>query len=483
MIVIVIMSKLKKIRGTHLFLTILLFCLGTVCGNAQSDTLRETLSFAEFLERVKEHHPIAMQANLQLEMGDAEVLSARGSFDPQLYADIAQKYFKGDQYYSLMNGGLKIPTWFGVEFYAGYENNRGANINPQYFTPDAGLAYAGVSVPLGQGLLMDKRRAQLRKAQIYQQMSREERRIILNDLLLEASDAYWLWFEAYHKLSVYNQALDLVEVRLNAVRRAAELGDIAFIDTLEAGIQYQNRQILVQQSEIELFNAQALLSVYIWQAGVIPLEVGDSIIPPKVENIAEETPFIAPPQNVQEALDQHPEIAQTKLKIDQLNIERRLSLEFVKPQLNLKYNAINQPVGNNPFTDYTMRNYTWGADFSIPLFLRYGRGELKLANLYIQDATLGLETKKAVVNMKANQAANEWSLLNRQVELYNRTVVDMERLLQGEQTKFQAGESSLFMVNARETSYISAQIKLLELTAKNQRVLVKTYHSIGVLGD
>lgn len=450
---------------------------------AQTDVIGEILTFSDFLEKVKQHHPIAMQANLQLDMGDAEVLSARGNFDPQLYTDIAQKYFKGDQYYSLMNGGLKIPTWFGVDFYAGYENNRGANMNPQHYTPGAGLAYAGVSVPIGQGLLMDKRRAQLRKAQIYRKMSVEERRIILNDLMLEASEAYWSWFEAYHKQVVYKEALELVEVRLQAVRRSAELGDIPFIDTLEAGIQFQNREISLQQAEIELFNARALLSIYLWQAGVIPLEMGENSMPPNRNRIGDSSPFVAPPLNTAEALNQHPEVLQTKLKIDQLTIEKRLALELVKPLLNFKYNAINQPIGDNPFVDYSMRNYTWGADFSIPIFLRHGRGELKLANLYIQDASLSLETKRIVIDMKAKQAANEWSLINRQVELYNKTVSDMGRLLQGEQTKFQAGESSLFMVNARETSYISAQIKLLELTAKNQKVLVKTYHSLGLLGN
>lgn len=448
---------------------------------SQSLTDNEVLSLQNFLEHVRLHHPFSKQANLQIEMGDAEVLGARGSFDPQLYADIAQKYFKGDQYYSLMNGGIKIPTWFGVDFYAGYESNRGINLNPQYMTPDIGLAYAGVSLAIGQGLLMDKRRAHLRKAQLYQQMSFEEKRIILNDLIFEASNAYWFWYESYNVKQVYVDALELAKERYRAIVRSAELGDIPAIDTLEAGIQVQNRELSLQQAELDYINAKAFLSIYLWQEGVVPVELGDNITPPSSRDVSDMSLYRSPLLERESAISNHPELIQYNLKIDQLKIDKRLALEMVKPQLNLRYNAINQPINNNPFMDYSMRNYTWGADFHVPIFLRQGRGELKLANLYIQDASLNYEAKKAFIDMKVQQANNEWSVTNQQVELYLRTVRDNEKLLIGEQTKFNAGESSLFMVNAREISYISAQIKLIELISKNQISLLKSYHSLGML--
>lgn len=128
-----------------------------------------------------------------------------------------------------------------------------------------------------------------------------------------------------------------------------------------------------------------------------------------------------------------------------------------------------------------MSNYKWGADFSIPILLREGRGELKLANLHIQDANLGLEQKKVQLSIKVQQANNEWRTTNQQLELYRQTYRDIERLLQGEQTKFSRGESSLFLVNSREMNYISARVKLVELYAKNMLALIKTYHSLGLL--
>jgi outer membrane protein TolC len=449
---------------------------------AQSGSTETTLTFKSYLDIVRSNHPISKQAGIQLEKGDAEVLSARGNFDPTLYTDIAQKYFKGDQYYHLMDGGIKVPTWFGIEFYAGYENSRGDYINPQNYDPASGLAYAGISVPLGQDLILDKRRAQLRKAQVYRQMTEEERRIILNDLILEASEAYWKWFESYNVLLVYEEAFQLSNERFLGLKRSAELGDIAFIDTLEAGIQVQNRNLSLQQALLEYSNSKALLSIYLWQEGTIPLELGETTVPPKQAPVSiEESPYLVPPLDRATALSSHPELKFSQLKIDQLNIERRLAIERLKPQINLKYNALNEPVGSNPFAEYSMRNYTWGADFQMPILLRNGRGELKLAQLNIQDATLGLDTKQAVLKMKSDQANNEWSITNQQVEIYTKTVSDLERLFNAENTRFFAGESSIFMVNTRETSFISSKVKLIELISKNQRSLMKTYHSLGLL--
>jgi hypothetical protein len=53
--------------------------------------------------------------------------------------------------------------------------------------------------------------------------------------------------------------------------------------------------------------------------------------------------------------------------------------------------------------------------------------------------------------------------------------------LEGEQNKFSAGESSLFMVNSRELGYINAQIKYLELLTKNRKAVLGTEYSLGVL--
>ena len=90
----------------------------------------QQLSYEAFIDQVMQNHPIAQISNNTVEGGDAVVTRAKGEFDPLLFGDINQKYFSNSQYYSNANGGLKIPTWFGLSAEAGYIKNDGIYLNP-----------------------------------------------------------------------------------------------------------------------------------------------------------------------------------------------------------------------------------------------------------------------------------------------------------------------------------------------------------------
>lgn len=463
----------------QLVLTYLLLAGSALSITAQN--VSQVLSFEDFNAIVTQHHPMAVQAELVKKVGDATVQQARGGFDPKIGTDIGQKYFKGDQYYSLVDAGLKVPTWFGIEVQAGYEQNGGVYLNPENSTSGGGLAYAGISLPVGRGLFIDERRAELRKAQIFQKSTRVEQRLMMNDLLYEAGKAYWNWFEAYQILQVYQEAIQLAEFRFNAVKQQAESGDKPSIDTLEAGIQLQNRQLALQQAQLDYQNATAMLAVFLWQNGQIPLELEPSTVPVNKELVLLRTTENLMLDRMDSLVAYHPYLQQYRYKIDALKIDRRMKIENLKPKLDLKYNALNQVVGNNPFADLSINNYNWGLNFSMPIPLRKERGALRLAKYKIQDAELGIVDKQAQLGYKITASINEWNTTREQTQLYQRTVNDYRGLLEGERNKFDAGESSLFMVNSREVGYINAQIKYLELLTKNRKAVLGAEYSLGVL--
>ena len=172
---------------------------------AQLDSL-DILDFETFAQWVVQHHPLSYGANLQLDLGNAELQAARGNFDPRLASTIYDKYFDNKTYYKQRSAGLNIPTWYGIEAKLNYEQNEGINLNPEAFTPNAGLISAGISVPLGKDLFIDKRRAALKKAKLYRESSIAERKNMLNDLLLNAGQAYWNWFSSYYVVGIYTEA-------------------------------------------------------------------------------------------------------------------------------------------------------------------------------------------------------------------------------------------------------------------------------------
>lgn len=462
----------------------LFFCvfLAGVVFTAKAQDAAQVLSFNSFIETVRLHHPLAKQADLQIDKANAITQKARGAFDPYAYLGFSEKYFNGTSYYKLADGGLKIPTWFGLAFQGGYEQNSGDFLNPQENLPASGLFYAGVSASLGNGLFIDQRRATLKQAQIMQKSSVVERQLLYNELIFEAGKAYWEWFSAFNTLKVYENGLDLVEQRFVATKRSAVLGDRPFIDTLESVIQLQNRQINYQQASLEFKNATAKLSVYLWIDGILPLELTDQAQPPIMDSVYAAPIALEVMQQLDSVALTHPLLKQYKYKIEALQVEKRLKQEQLKPNLNVNYMPLSEPVNNNPINNLSLNNYKWGVEFTMPIFLRKQRGDLRLTNIIIQESLLDLRAKNAEIGYKAIASLNTWENTNSQAVLYKKTVTDYGALLKGEKVKFDAGESSVFLVNSREIGLIEAQLKYIELLTKNQQAVLGASYALGLLG-
>jgi len=68
-----------------------------------------------------------------------------------------------------------------------------------------------------------------------------------------------------------------------------------------------------------------------------------------------------------------------------------------------------------------------------------------------------------------------------QVALQEKTYKNYQILQRGEETRFQAGESSLFLINARENKALEALQKLQELKAKYFKAENNLLWAAGIL--
>jgi hypothetical protein len=134
-------------------------------GWGQSDST--LVSFDDYMQLVKQYHPIAKQGELIIESGEINMLGARGSFDPIIKSQLDQKQFDGKEYFTLNTNTIEVPTPLGIQIKAGYDRSTGSFVNPENNLPENGLAYAGVAVPLGAGLLFDERRQAVRQAELF----------------------------------------------------------------------------------------------------------------------------------------------------------------------------------------------------------------------------------------------------------------------------------------------------------------------------
>ncbi|MFZ9613315.1 MAG: TolC family protein [Crocinitomicaceae bacterium] len=455
----------------------------TICSSfvVASFFAQNEFSYQEFRSLVLLNHPLAKQAALKPMMGESQVLKSKGGFDPKMFTDYASKNDKGVNYYQELNAGLSIPTWYGVQVKSGFESNNGSYVNPENKTPAGGLWYGGVSLSLGQGMIIDQRRAELFKARIFQESTIQEQKLLLNELLYESGYAYWNWFLAHYSTQVLQNSLDLATIRLNGVKTSAELGDRPIIDTVEARIQVQYRQSLLTNYETDLLNAKLKIESFLWTQSQEPLELNGTSLPMEIDSVGLELmPFISDVA-VDTMVQNHPYLTMTNLKIKSLEIDQKLKKEQLKPTLNLTYNLINEPINYNPFNTISPNNNKIGVQFEMPLLYRKERGELQLAKLKVQDEQLDYMNNRMYLTVKIKQAQNDVLNAQRQLEIYQQTVVDSKELFEAEKTMFDQGESSLFLVNARELSYIQAKLKYIEVLSKYQQSLLSLRFSMANL--
>jgi outer membrane protein TolC len=308
-------------------------------------------------------------------------------------------------------------------------------------------------------------------------MSDFDRINVLNELLYRAGKAYWDWYLAYANLKIYENAVVLSETRFEAVRKTFQFGDRPAIDTVEAHIQLQDRTINLQQAYMEFRTKSLLLSNFLWIANDTPIELSNKTIPATATD-GNERYFNLDVAAIDSLIGNHPNLRIYDFKIAQLKIEERLKKDKLKPKLNVNYNPLFSAENLNLSNQ---NNYKWGMSLGFPILLRKERGDLQLTRIKIENTLYEIKGKRIELLNKTKASINEFANYKIQIDIYSKNVNNYERLWQSEKKLFERGESSLFMINSREMSYINAQIKLNEIINKNKKASLETVYSFGLL--
>ncbi|MEY4432291.1 MAG: hypothetical protein RLZZ44_421 [Bacteroidota bacterium] len=441
----------------HNYFVILL--LGSLAWG-QNQNLKE-LNYNEFLGYVKKYHPLVKSAQLEINKAQANLMMARGGFDPKIEADFDQKQFKGKDYYSVFNSSFKIPTWYGIEVKASFDNSEGIFVNPENALPNQGLTSLGITIPVGQGLLINQRMADLRKAKIQMRLSQAERKLQAIEVLYNASLAYFNWKRNHSEVQLYTNYLTNATLRYKGVLSLIKNGDKPAIDSVEAGIVVKTRKWNLEDSKLKLAKSKLDLSNYLWLDNNVPLELQDDIVP---ENKLEET--ISATLKINElitdtvSIENHPKINSLENKLAILEVERKLKANSLLPKMDVGYHYLSEP---NYWNDTNFNNYKIGVNFKFPLFLRKERGSLQLAKFKIQDTKFSLDLERVQLKNKINAQQTEIKSIEKQLQLLSGLVAGNSQMLQSEERLFAMGESSIFLLNSRENNLVSIQLTQLGL--------------------
>lgn len=476
-------------RSKPVFLSACLLYSAALSAQFSTDTLfavpdtAHVLTLENFYQWVIQNHPVARQAALLSEVARQEIRLARGHFDPKAEISYLTKNFNNIDYYEKFNAQLKFQTLFPLDPSVGVERNTGQYLNQESFISSQynfRQLYAGVAIPLGQGLITDARRAALRQAQLFKDLTEAEQVAIINKLLLEAAKEYWNWFYHYYHYRLQDRGVAIAREIFERTQLNAQLGEASAIDTVQAKITLQTRLIDQQEALLGFLNAGVVISTFLWDSLGNPVDLPPSWIP-----VPEQDMFVISDKELDELRNRarynHPELRKLSVKLMQLDVERRLAAEFLKPKLDLKYFLLNQPFdpeGNTRFLP--TEDYKFGLDFSFPLFLRKERAKLAQTKLKITSLEYErvLTERQVINNLQAtyNSLITIAAVTTNQREMVN----NFERLLRAELLNLQLGESDLFKINLQLDYLLRTQGKWLKLLSDYSKQKAMLYWAAGV---
>lgn len=430
------------------------FCLG------------QTLDLPAFLEQVKVHHPWVRQAQIGVEQSEAQLQKARGEFDPKIQGQTRGKTQNETNYYDTEQVSIALPTPLGLTFTAAMDDSQGLYLNPENSTNNSLLYRYGGKIDFGRGLFFNNRNVALRQAKSFVQQTELEKMLQVNAVLNAATQAYTAWYYAFEKNRIYQQFLSNATFRFDGVRTRFEQGDMAAIDTIEAKIALNGRKLLVERAKLEMAKQRLKLSNFLWfedrpqtlQSTAIPLLDHASFIPTDFQ------------------LNDHPKIKVIERKREQLKASKQLAINNILPKVSLNYEVLTQDNRSiNPANSATK------ISFSFPLLWRKERGEIKLAGLKLEANALEQKFEQTALKNKIQLLQTTRDRYQSMYYIAQSVAEDLRLMFLGEESKFLAGESSLFLVNTREAKWIEGQLKALEMEVKFVNAKAAFYYATQFL--
>ncbi|MDW3193715.1 MAG: TolC family protein [Cytophagales bacterium] len=451
---------------------------------AAVDSTQTTFSISQLVNMVLANHPVVQQAEMVREMANAELLSAKGNFDPKISAGYDLKNLKDTEYWDILNTTLKVPTWIPIDPKITFDRAQGDFLNPERFispSSDYQQVTAGVAIPLGKGLFIDERRAVVKQARIYQNIATAEQTKMVNKILFTAIKDYWEWQLAYQEVLLLEQSVGIAQELYERLVLDFQFGEAAPVDTIQAMINYQTRQVEYEEVKFDYIKSQLRLAVHLWSVEGIPLGFQDGVVPDTLSTfgaIPTEEGLI---DMVTWARVFHPEIQKLEGKGSQLEVEQRWNRETLKPQLDFNYSFIDAPItpqGESSTIDFN-DNYKLGLDFSFPIFLRKERGKLQKTKLKIVSNDLELQRSKLAIENQLRTSYAELQMADRNARNYESMADNYNRLVQAELFNLETGESDLFKFNIQQDKYINSRLKFLKTQAKAQKLKAEILYEAG----
>jgi outer membrane protein TolC len=386
-----------------------------------------------------------------------------------------------------------------------FSNNTFLSLNPQYETA-LNFSY---TQPLWRNLMYDSNRHQIDVAKKNRSLTDEQFRQRVMAIVQQAEQGYWELEYAYNNLQVQLEAVRIGIQQDESNRRQEEQGLLAPIDVVAAQTQLANFEVGAYAAQSALTSAENALKELIlpersdplWSTALVPVTPADV-----------KPPLIPLGDAIAQAMANRPEIAEVKINGEINEKDVRYYRNQTKPQINLTalYSraglaGVVLPPGPNPFTSafgplttqinelsslaglapltgvsfgsgtippVLVGNYgqslsqIWNGNFpttevqlSISLPIRNRTADANLGKSLAETRRIRNQMQQTEQNIQSDVRTGMETVQMAQLRLQAAQVAreSAEEQYQSEQRQFRAGTSTLFLVQQRQATMITAR--------------------------
>lgn len=435
-----------------------------VAPRAGATELGDALHLDEVVAAALRSHPLLQAAELEREVAASELMSARGAFDLTLEA---QSKLMPLGYYDAVrvNTMLKQPTeWWGLSAFAGWQ--LGSGEFPVYAedeqTRQHGRLRAGVKLPLWRDRSIDRRRANVARAELgpeIAELSIVQQRI---EIRRSASHRYWSWVAAGRRLAIAEALLDNVMRRDAAIALRVASGDLPPIEQIENARAVEQRRAFTAHAGGTLARAAVELGLFLRDERGQPA-------PPSRERLPREFPEIplaaggGAGADAHRAQSQRPETRRLALQERRERLELEWAENQLAPAMDLEVAAardLGPSVEGRPDLDTTRVEASFTLELPVQTRQAGGRAGAALANI----ERLGMQQRFARDRIDADvrDAHAALAAARQRIDAASREVAFARQLEEAERSRFAEGESNLLLVNLREQQTAEAELRKID---------------------
>ncbi|MFN7938608.1 MAG: TolC family protein [Bryobacteraceae bacterium] len=418
----------------------------------------QVLTLQEVLDSVQKSYPPLLAALQEKQAAEGDMLSAMSRFDTTFRAR-----FDSDQigYYDneRIDIGFEQATQkWGTTYYGGWRLGEGsfAPYDGKLDTRSYGEFRAGMKMPLLRDRAIDSKRADLRKADLNRRLaalSIDQQKLVI---LQTATRRYWEWVAAGRRYAVAEQLLDLAMKRNEILKESVRLGQTPAIEVAENERAILQRRSQLVEGERALQLATIDLSLFYRTDDGRPQMAAATRLPAGFPEQAALTEAQIT-DDIETALRRRPEVERLIVQRRQTQVDAELGRNQKLPNVDVLLSFTRE---NG--TGMVRRGPTelkGSLIFELPLQRRAAEGRIVNAEARLNQIEQRQQFTRDQITAEVQDAISAVQTSFRRAKLIAEEVQVARTLEDAERTKFDLGDSTLFLVNLREQATFDAAVR------------------------